>query len=284
MAYKGILIPIGGNEDKGSDIDDDGLDFLTEGILSQVVAESGGLEASILVITTASKIPVEVGENYISAFNLLGCSNIEILDIRTSEDAEEKELLQKVRNADCVMFSGGDQSRIVDIIGGTEMHRILKHRFQNEKIVIAGTSAGAMAMSSEMVSGGSSTESLLKGSVNMRDGMNFIPELIIDTHFIKRGRFGRMAEAVARHPHLLGIGLAEDTGLVIKDSNHFTVIGSGMVIIFDPSSLTHNNVEILQEGVPMTLTNLTVHVLANGDSYEMDKKKIEVFGVDTLKH
>ena len=84
MAYKGILIPIGGNEDKGSDIDDDGLDFLTEGILSQVVAESGGLEASILVITTASKIPVEVGENYISAFNLLGCSNIEILDIRTS--------------------------------------------------------------------------------------------------------------------------------------------------------------------------------------------------------
>ena len=84
MAYKGILIPIGGNEDKGSDIGDDGLDFLTEGILSQVVAESGGLEASILVITTASKIPVEVGENYISAFNLLGCSNIEILDIRNS--------------------------------------------------------------------------------------------------------------------------------------------------------------------------------------------------------
>ena len=276
MAYKGTLIPIGGNEDKGAGDHDETLDFVTEGILSRVVAESGGLNASILVIPTASKIPVEVGENYIKAFNLLGCKNVEVLDIRESEEAEEKELLQKVRKADCIMFSGGDQSRIVDIIGGTEMHHLLKHRFQNEKIVIAGTSAGAMAMSSEMISGGSSSESLHKGSVNMRDGMNFIPGLIIDSHFIKRGRFGRLTEAVAKFPHLLGVGLAEDTGMVIKNCNHFTIIGSGMVIIFDPSGLTHNNVEILPQGTPMTLTDLTVHVLANEDTFEIDKKKIEV--------
>lgn len=276
MAYRGILIPIGGNEDKGSGNQDEGFDFITEGILSQVVAESGGLDASILVVTTASQIPVEVGKNYINAFNLLGCTNVEILDIRTSEDAEEKGLLEKVKSTNCIMFSGGDQSRIVDIIGGTEMHHILKHRFQNEEIVIAGTSAGAMAMSSEMISGGSSTESLLKGSVLMRDGMNFIPGLIIDSHFIKRGRFGRLTEAVAKFPHLLGVGLAEDTGLIIKNCNHFTIIGSGMVIVFDPSSLSHNNVEILPQGTPMTMTNLTVHVLANGDSFKIDEKKIEV--------
>jgi len=276
MAYKGILIPIGGNEDKGSGNQDDGFDFITEGILSQVVAESGGLNASILVITTASRIPVEVGENYIKAFNLLACTNVEILDIRTREDMEQKALLEKVKKADCIMFSGGDQSRIVDIIGGTEMHHILKHRFQNEQIVIAGTSAGAMAMSSEMISGGSSSEALLKGSVDMRDGMNFIPGLIIDSHFIKRGRFGRLTESVAKFPHLLGVGLAEDTGMIIRNCNHFTIIGSGMVIIFDPSSLSHNNVEILPQGTPMTLTDLTVHVLANGDSFKIDEKKIRV--------
>jgi len=276
MAYKGILIPIGGNEDKGSGNQDDGFDFITEGILSQVVAESGGLNASILVITTASRIPVEVGENYIKAFNLLACTNVEILDIRTREDMEQKALLEKVKKADCIMFTGGDQSRIVDIIGGTEMHHILKHRFQNEQIVIAGTSAGAMAMSSEMISGGSSSEALLKGSVDMRDGMNFIPGLIIDSHFIKRGRFGRLTESVAKFPHLLGVGLAEDTGMIIRNCNHFTIIGSGMVIIFDPSSLSHNNVEILPQGTPMTLTDLTVHVLANGDSFKIDEKKIRV--------
>jgi len=283
MAYKGILIPIGGNEDKGDGSqDDDGLDFITEGILSHVVAESGGLEASILVVTTASKIPVEVGENYTNAFGLLGCTNVEILDITVTADAEDKELLEKVRKADCVMFSGGDQSRIVDIIGGTEMHRILKHRFQNESIVIAGTSAGAMAMSSEMIAGGSSSECLIKGSVSMRDGMNFIPELIIDSHFIKRGRFGRLTEAVAKFSHLLGVGLAEDTGMIIRNCNHFTVIGSGMVIIFDPSKLTHNNFEILPQGTPMTLTDLSVHVLASGDSFEIDKKNIKVYGIDEV--
>lgn len=277
MAYKGILIPIGGNEDKGGGEHDGELDFVTEGILSHVVTESGGLDAAILVIPTASKYPVEVGDKYISAFKLLGCNNVEVLDIRASEEAEESELLQKVRTADCVMFSGGDQSRIVDIIGGTEMHHILKHRFQNEQFVIAGTSAGAMAMSSEMISGGSSSESLLKGSVKMRDGMSFIPGLIIDSHFIQRGRFGRLTESVAKFPHLLGVGLAEDTGMIIKNCNHFTIIGSGMVIIFDPSSLTHNNVEILPKGTPLTLTNLTVHVLANGDSFEIDEKRIQVY-------
>jgi len=280
MTYKGILIPIGGNEDKGAGDHDETLDFVTEGILSKVVSESGGLDAKILVIPTASKIPVEVGENYINAFALLGCTDVEVLDIRKSEQAEDIELLKKIRVADCIMFSGGDQSRIVDIIGGTEMHRILMHRFQIDKVVIAGTSAGAMAMSSEMISGGSSSESLFKGSVDMRDGMNFIPGLIIDSHFIKRGRFGRLTEAVAKFPHLLGVGLAEDTGMVIKNCNHFTVIGSGMVIIFDPDSLSHNNVEILPEGTPMTLTDLTVHVLAQGDSFEIDEKKIRVLGLE----
>ncbi|MFK7773341.1 MAG: cyanophycinase [Saprospiraceae bacterium] len=281
MTKKGILIPIGGNEDKGPEVNESyNLDFVKDGILSRVVRESGGVDAKILVIPTASRIPVEVGGNYMKAFGGLGCTDVTVLNITDREHAEKPAWLQLVEEADCIMFSGGDQSRIVDIIGQSSMHKILTRRYEEEGLVIAGTSAGAMAMSTEMISGGSSSEALVKGAVDMRDGMNFIPNLIIDTHFIKRGRFGRMAEAVARHPKLLGVGLAEDTGLVIRDSNHFTVIGSGMVIIFDPSDLEHNNEKILPEGMPMTMANLRVHVLANSDTFTIDKKEIHVLPID----
>ena len=281
MAYKGILIPIGGNEDKGGEEDEStSRDFVTDGILSRVVRESGGIHQLIVVITTASQIPVEVGDNYREAFARLGCTKLEILDIREKEDSEKPEAIQLIKEAACVMFSGGDQSRIIDIIGGSTIARILKYRFQNERIIIAGTSAGAMAMSSEMISGGSSAEALVKGSVKMREGMKFIPGLIIDSHFIKRGRFGRLAEAVARHPHLLGVGLAEDTALIIENSNRIKVIGSGMVIVFDPGKLIHNNYELLKPGIPMTMSNLTVHVLANSDSFIIDERRTEVLPLD----
>ncbi len=281
MVKKGILIPIGGNEDKGPEVNESyNLDFVKEGILSRVVREAGGVNAKVVVIPTASRIPVEVGQNYMKAFSALGCTDVTILNIRERAQAEKPEWLQLVEEADCVMFSGGDQSRIVDIIGHSSMHEILTRRFESDGLVIAGTSAGAMAMSKEMISGGSSTEALTKGAVSMRDGMNFIPKLIIDTHFVQRGRFGRMAEAVAKYPNLLGVGLAEDTGLVIKDSNHFTVIGSGMVIIFDPSDLQNNNEKILPKGMPMTMSNLRVHILANSDTFTIDKKEIHVLPID----
>ena len=283
MAFKGILIPIGGNEDKGNkenEADGYSLDFVKDGILSRVMRESGGPNAKIVVIPTASQIPDEVGANYLAAFKSLGAKNVEVLDIREREQSEDPKNIKTIQKADCIMFSGGDQSRIVDKIGDTTIHRLLKHRFQNEQIVIAGTSAGAMAMSSEMIAGGSSSEALVKDSVKMREGMEFIPGLIIDSHFIQRGRFGRLAEAVARHPHLLGVGLAEDTAIIIENCNRFKVIGSGMVIVFDPSTLTHNNIEILPSNTPVTMSDLTVHVLANSDSFVIDSKKIEVLPID----
>ena len=157
------------------------------------------------------------------------------------------------------------------------MHSLLATRYKNDDFVIAGTSAGAMAMSNEMIAGGSSTESLLKGAVLMSKGLGLLPEFIIDTHFVKRGRFGRLAEAVASFPKLMGIGLAEDTGLIIKNDNHFKVIGSGMVILFDPSKLTHNKHDVLAEGTPMSMSNLITHVLARGDQFMFEDRKIEIF-------
>ena len=142
---KGTLIPIGGNEDKGNPgYEIDALDFVEEGILSHVVRESGGTDANILVIPTASAIPVEVGENYLEAFDKLGCKNVSVMDIRERKQSGSKEFLKWMEQTDCVMFSGGDQSKIVDKIGGTLMHQVLIERFKNENFVIAGTSAGAM--------------------------------------------------------------------------------------------------------------------------------------------
>lgn len=278
---KGTLIPIGGNEDKGMGENEMyTLEFLKEGILSHVVREAGGTGARIVVVPTASSIPREVGENYLKAFDMLGCKHVEVVHIRNRDDSDRKEFLKAVEQAQCVMFGGGDQSLIVDRIGGTRMHTILQERYAREDFVIAGTSAGAMCMSREMIAGGSSTESLFKGAVKMRDGMGFIPELIIDSHFIQRGRFGRMAEAVARHPQLLGVGLAEDTGIIIKNGNDFKVIGSGMVVIYDPSKLTHNNEAILEPGTPMSIGNLVVHILANSDQFDIAKRQVEILPID----
>lgn len=279
---KGTLIPIGGNEDKGNDTNEMyTLEFIDEGILYHVVKEAGGVNANIVVIPTASSIPVEVGENYMDAFTALGCTNVTVLDIRSKEDAKKQASIDLIKNANCLMFSGGDQSKITDKIGSTEIHDIIKHRYITEDgFVVAGTSAGAMMMSQEMIAGGSATECFIKGAVNMYKGLGLIPELIIDTHFIKRGRFGRQSEAVAKFPNLIGFGLAEDTGMIIKNGNDCTVIGSGMVIVFDGSTLTHNNEKILEENTPMTMANLTVHVLSNGDMYDIKTRKVSVLAID----
>lgn len=275
------MIPIGGNEDKGVETKDHyKLEYIEEGILSRVVKESGGIDASIIIIPTASSFPHEVGDNYLNAFGKLGCSNLYVMNITDREQSEDPSNLERIYNAKCIMFSGGNQSKITQHIAGTSLHRLLLEKYKNEQFVIAGTSAGAMCMSLEMITGGSSKEAFVKGAVSMSYGLGFIKSLIIDSHFIRRGRFGRLAEAVAKHPKLIGIGLAEDTGLVIKRCGTFEVIGSGMVIVFDPKKLKHNNEKILEKGTPMSLVNLKTHVLANGDRFNIKKKKVKVLPVD----
>ncbi|TYB78433.1 cyanophycinase [Bizionia myxarmorum] len=282
LQIKGTLIPIGGNEDKGFEEDEiHRLDYVEEGILAHVVREAGGKNAKIIIIPTASSIPVEVGENYLAAFATLGCTNVTVLDIRTQEDSEKADYINHIKAADCVMFSGGDQSKISKYIGDSTIHKLLLDRYKNDiGFVIAGTSAGAMAMSNEMIAGGSSAKSFVKGAVKMRKGLSFIPKLVIDTHFIQRGRFGRITEAIAKFPDVTGFGFAEDTGMIIKNGNDCTVIGSGMVIVFDSKNLTHNNQKVLDEGTPMTMANLTLHILANGDQYDIDAHHVLVLPIE----
>ncbi|MGO1585744.1 cyanophycinase [Mesonia sp.] len=284
MSAKGILILIGGNEDKGIDTNErDHLEFIETSVLARLVKESGGTQANIVIIPTASRIPLEVADNYIDSFKTLSCENISIADIRNRDDAESTENIELVEDADCVLFSGGSQSKITHKIGGSSIHKILMRKYQEGNFVIAGTSAGAMCMSKEMITGGGGKEFFNKGAVRMGEGLGFMPHLIIDSHFIRRGRFGRLAEATARFTDLIGIGLAEDTGLIIKNCNSFEIIGSGMVVIFDASELSYNNQATTEVGNPMTIAHLKTHVLANGYQFDIEKRNIRVIPIDKKK-
>lgn len=279
MSAKGVLISIGGNEDKGTGVEtseQDHLEFIEESILARVVQESGGVEAKIVIIPSASRIPEEVADNYITAFKRLQCENIAVADIRSREDAEKEIYIELIKSADCVLFSGGDQSKIIDRIGDTSIHKILFDRYLHERFVIAGTSAGAMCMSKEMITGGGGRDFFKKGAVSMGQGLGFIPNLTIDSHFIRRGRFGRLAEAVTRFPEYIGVGLSENTGLVVKKCKTFEVIGSGMVILFDASELRYSNENDINKGEQMTIVNLKTHVLASGYHFNLNKKRVKI--------
>jgi cyanophycinase len=281
MVPKGKLIAIGGNEDKGFGTDEKyTLDFVESGILRHVVNHGGGPGARIEVIPTASSIPAEVGANYQQAFTKLGCESVGVLDIRNKKKVNDPSAIERIKQADIVMFSGGDQRRLSKIYRGSEIINILHRRYMHEKIVIAGTSAGAVAMSATMIFGGSAAYALLKGAVKLMPGLGFIDNVIFDSHFVARGRFGRLSEAIAMHPDQLGFGLGEDTGVVVTDGNKIQVIGSGMVIIFDGCQLTHNNAAILEAGTPMSIGNMIIHVLANGDEFDLAEKTVKVLAME----
>jgi cyanophycinase len=277
QAPKGILIAVGGNEDKGTypiRKKKYGLNFFELGILRRIIDEMGGKQARIEVITSASMIPEEIGALYLNAFQVLGCQQVNILDIREEEEAQLPENLDRLRKASGVMFTGGDQSRLFRIFSGTAFHQILQERYQYEdNFVIAGTSAGAMAMSDIMIKGGSSPRSLLKNSVKLDRGLAFQKNVIFDSHFVKRGRFGRLMEAVAMHPFKIGIGLGEDTGVLISQGNVIETIGSNLVIIVDGHHIKHNNTPYAEPGTPLSIENLKVHVLAFGNHYDIKERK-----------
>ena len=275
---KGKLIAIGGAEHKGTDLEIDGLhrnnlNFFELGILRRVVEEAGGIAARIEVITTASMIPYEVGENYLNAFGKIGCTNIGLMHIRTRRDAMNEEFIQRIRECDAVMFSGGNQLRLSATDGGTEFLSILKKRYKEENFLIAGTSAGAMAMSNTMIYEGNAARAHLKGEVKITTGLGFLNSVIIDSHFEKRGRFGRLAQAVAANPGCIGIGLGEDTGMLITEGNKMEAIGSGLVIIIDGHDILHSNIADIPDGNPISVENLKVHFCEKGNGYLINERK-----------
>lgn len=272
---KGILIAVGGAEDKGVDEEKENinrLDFFKEGILNKIVELAGKKEdPRIEVVTTASSIPDEVGRTYKKAFKRLGCVEIGHLKINSREEAESSKVLERLERANCIMFSGGDQLRLCSILGGTEFISQLQERYQQDYFVIAGTSAGAAAMSHTMISGGPEEKAYLKGEVQLSIGFGFMKNVIIDTHFDTRGRFGRLAQAITNQPGELGIGLDEDTGIIVERGYRLKAIGSSSVVLIDGREITHSNVADIKGGMPISVSNLKVHILSHSDVYDIEK-------------
>ena len=284
MNILGKLIIIGGVVDKGSFTETDfdksaakNLNFFETGILKRIIDESKHKELSrIEVVTTASKIPKEIGPEYVKALSYLGANNVDILDIVRREQASDLEILERLKAADVVMFTGGDQLRLTSILGGTPFHDILLEKYRNEDFIYAGTSAGAAAASNNMIYQGSSSEALLKGEVKITSGLGLIDDVVIDTHFVQRGRIGRLFQAVVGNPKVLGIGLGEDTGLLITNGRQMEAIGSGLVILVDGREIKDTNLTQIELGQPISISHLVTHVMSKYDTFNLDTYKMTI--------
>ena len=284
MDIKGKLIIIGGAVDKGSftetNLDTNpanNLNFFEAGILKRILKESRlGNESRIEVITTASKIPKLIGPEYQKAFNYLGANNVGIMDIDKREQAMDDQVVQRLQQADVVMFTGGDQLRLTSILGGTPFHDLLLDKYHNTDFIYAGTSAGAAAASNNMIYQGSSSEALLKGEVKITSGLGLIDGVIIDTHFVQRGRIGRLFQSVVGNPKVLGIGLGEDTGLLITNNNLMEAIGSGLVILVDGREIKDTNLTEVELGQPISISHLVTHVMSKFDTFDLTTHKMHI--------
>jgi cyanophycinase len=275
---KGKLVIIGGREDKGNyeNMTEEELqrknNFLSEGVLKRILTEINSSNPRVEVITTASMIPEEVGQMYIEAFTNLEIPNVGIMDIANAEDANKPEFLDRFKQAHAIMMSGGDQNRLVTIFSGSKALQIMQERYRDEEnFLVAGTSAGAMCMSQVMITGNLETEPLVKGSVQTGTGLGFLNRLIIDTHFVVRGRFKRLLEAVAAFPDHVGIGLGEDTAILVTGNSKVETIGSGLVVAIDGRELKKNNYEEIMNGEHLSLRRIIVHVLPKGEIFEFEE-------------
>ena len=284
MEIKGKLIIIGGAVDKGSfteknlDIDAaKNLNFFEAGILKRIINESKHKEDSrIEIITTASKIPKEIGAEYVKAFAYLNANNVAVLNIERREQAMESDVVERLRAADIVMFTGGDQLRLTSILGGTPFHDLLLEKYQNTEFIYAGTSAGAAAASNSMIYQGSSSEALLKGEVKTTSGLGLIDGVTIDTHFVQRGRIGRLFQAIVGNPKVLGIGLGEDTGLLITNGKQMEAIGSGLVMLVDGREIKDTNLTQVELGQPISISHLVTHVMSKHDTFDLNTFKMTI--------
>jgi cyanophycinase len=276
---KGKLLIVGGAEDTGNpdklaSARDESRNFEHFELLRELLPSDSKKGHRIEVITTASEEPHEMGKKYKAAFKNAGMGEVGILHITTREETKDPDILKRIESASAIFFSGGDQFRISTILGSSNVANIILARYAKDAgFIIGGTSAGAMAMSAIMIYRGDSTRALLKGEVHITSGLGLIEHCIIDTHFINRGRFGRLAEAVIMNPSCIGIGLGEDTALIIKNGNVAECRGSGMVVVIDGQNLAHTNISYVEDNTPICAENLKVHILAKGNGFLLKERK-----------
>ena len=260
---EGALIIIGGAEDKSGSRE-----------ILRKVADMIDKERDLMIVSTlASDLGKEIGYDYKNLFNDLGVKNVEILNISSREECEDENFLDMVKRASLIFFTGGNQLKITSLIGGTPLHEEMK-KLHKSGGIFAGTSAGASVMSETMIVRGPDEESPKKHNLSKCPGLGFMRGVMIDQHFAQRGRIGRLLGAIAENPSVLGIGIDEDTAIIVdKKENYFSVIGSGAVYIIDGRYLTYSSLLEQENEVPLSLFNVKMHVLKSGNCFDLLKRQ-----------
>ncbi|WP_066895863.1 cyanophycinase [Clostridium nigeriense] len=255
---KGDLIIIGGAEDKEGDKE----------ILKKVCNSINKDKDIILIATIATEYPEEALDKYKKIFSNLGVKNIKSLNIEEREHSLDEKNIELIKEAALIFFTGGDQLRITSLVGGTSIYDALKNASLNGCIIV-GTSAGASVMSDTMVVNGEDDESPRKCTLKMAPGLGFVEGVMIDQHFAQRGRIGRLLTGIAQNPEVLGVGIDEDTALVVRDNGDAQVIGSGAVYFLDARNITYSNVSEQNYDEVLSMFNVKLHVLKEGDKFNL---------------
>lgn len=273
---KGKLIIIGGKEAKKPEksiyIDNkQNVDF-SEGILKEVISEAMNDSLIIEIIPVASEDQEGIGKKYISAFKKLE-HQANVMIIKTKKEVDSPEYLERIEKANLVFFTGGDQVKLHKYLEGTKMLEIIRNKYENEEFILAGTSSGAMVLAENMITKGDGDEALIKGLIELNDGFGFINNVIIDTHFLSRGRLSRLVEALLVHHQNTGLGICEDTGVVVTAGRFLRAIGSGTVVIIDGRDIKNTNYKVQKDKDPVFIENLTMHVIAKGAGYDLQQRR-----------
>lgn len=256
------LIIIGGAEDKKGKME----------ILQEVCSKINKEKDELIIATVATEHPQEVGAEYNNIFKNMNVRNVSILNVESREDAVRQDNLNLIQNANLIFFTGGDQLRITSILGGTPLYSRLKQKFE-EGCIFVGTSAGASVMSDTMIVKGLDEESPKKCTLKMAPGLGLIKGVIIDQHFAQRGRIGRLLVGIAENPQSLGVGIDEDTAIVVNNNKEFKVIGSGAVYVVDGSGISHSNVSEQYQDELLSIFDVKMHVLKKGNIYNFKVRK-----------
>jgi cyanophycinase len=268
---RGWIVPIGGAENKEND----------RHILERFVRISGGADADIVVIPTASRIH-ETGPRYEKLFSDLGASKVTVMDFDTRRDCQEPGRLRRLEEASGVFFTGGNQLRLTTLLGGTPVAKLIRVR-NAHGVAVGGTSAGASILSEHMIAFGDEGSAVISGSVRLAPGLGLTNRFIIDQHFRQRDRLGRLITALAYNPFAVGIGLDEDTAAFIGPDDTIEVEGSGGVTIVDASDVSYSSIAEVGEGQPACVLGLRLHILVAGATFNLHTRLAQAGGLAHAK-
>ncbi len=254
----GHLLVIGGAEDK----------YNERRILKKFLELSGGDKAEVLIIPVASDFPEFAADIYTAAFRKLGVANPRVLRATSRQDVFDANVAELLDGVTGVFMTGGDQMRLVSLLGGTKFADRLRHMVRDTNLTLAGTSAGAAGMSTSMIVRGESTSHPHKNSVRLSPGLGFLKNIIIDQHFTERGRISRLITAVSYNPYNLGIGIDENTAIILDKEGNLEVFGAGSITIVDGSQITYNEIAEVDEFQSFSVFGVQIHVLQDGLLYD----------------